>query len=129
LAELPSNIIDRFETKEINKAGIYLVTLFVNGIKTPVVVDDWIPVNRSNRPVFASNKDQEIWVILLEKAWAKLHRTYARTEAGLPSFATIHLLGTPAKSYFHDEMKSDADKFWADLKRFDKREYLMMAAS
>lgn len=83
----------------------------------------------NNRPAFASNKDQEIWVILLEKAWAKLHKTYARTEAGLPSFATIHLLGTPAKSYFHGEVKLDADKFWNDLKRYDQREYLMMAAS
>lgn len=78
------------------------MTLFVNGILTPVVVDDWIPVTRSNRPAFASCKsDQEIWVILLEKAWAKLHKTYARTEGGLPSFATIHLLGTPASSYYH----------------------------
>lgn len=57
LAEVPSNILDRFETKEINKAGIYLVTLFVNGVQTPVVVDDWIPVNRNKRPAFASNKE------------------------------------------------------------------------
>jgi len=96
---------------------------------TPVVVDDWIPVTRNNKPAFSSNKDQEMWVILLEKAWAKLHGTYARTEAGLPSFATMHLLGTPAKSYFHEEVKQDADKFWHELKRFDSREYLMMAAS
>ncbi len=54
---MPSNILDRFETKEINKAGIYLVTLFVNGVQTPVVVDDWIPVNRNKRPAFASNKE------------------------------------------------------------------------
>jgi hypothetical protein len=93
--------------------------LFINGVLTPVVVDDWIPVTSNNKPAFSSNKDQEVWVILLEKAWAKLHRTYARTEGGLPSFATIHLLGTPAESYYHDDMKKDVNKFWADLKKYD----------
>jgi len=53
-----------------------------------------------------------MWVILLEKAWSKLHKTYARTEGGLPSFATIHLLGTPAESYYHEEMLGDVEKFW-----------------
>jgi calpain-15 len=92
----------------MNKAGIYLITLYVNGVLTPVVVDDWIPV-KGNQLAFASNKDKEIWVCLLEKAWAKLHKTYARTEAGLPHFATIHLLGTPAYSVAHDEKKNDID--------------------
>lgn len=50
-----------------------------------------------------------MWVIILEKAWAKLHKTYARTEGGLPSFATIHLLGTPAESYYHEEMAKNID--------------------
>ena len=106
-----------------------MLTMFVNGILTPVVVDDWIPVTRSNRPAFSSNKDQEMWVILLEKAWAKLHKTYARTEGGLPSFATIHLLGTPAESYYHEEMAKNSEDFWNRLKRWDRREHLMIAAS
>jgi calpain-15 len=69
-------------------------------------------VTRNNRPAFSSTKDEELWVILLEKAWAKLHKTYARTEGGLPSFATIHLLGTPAESHFHEDMQKDVEKFW-----------------
>ncbi len=129
MAEIPSNIIDRFETKEMNAAGIYLITLYVNGVLTPVVIDDYIPVDQKNRLVFATNKDKEIWVCLLEKAWAKLHKTYARTEAGLPHFATTHLMGTPAYGVFHNEKKNDIDKFWEDLKRYDKREYFMIAAS
>ena len=60
-----------------------------------------------------------MWVIILEKAWAKLHKTYARTEGGLPSFATIHLLGTPAESYYHEEMAKNVDQFWNRLQRWD----------
>jgi len=55
MAEEPSNIMMRFVTKEINNAGIYLMTFFINGICTPVVVDDWVPTKR-NKPVFAGTK-------------------------------------------------------------------------
>lgn len=112
MAELPENISDRFETKVTNSAGIYLLTLFVNGIVTPVIIDDWIPVGDENKPAFSNNPTEEIWVSLLEKAWAKLHRTYARIESGYPAFAVMHLLGTPALTYYHDTEKNDKDQFW-----------------
>lgn len=85
----------RFYTDKVNSAGIYLMTFFVNGFETPVVVDDFVPT-KNGRPAFAGTKEQELWAILLEKAWAKLHGTYARTEAGLPSFACMHMVGTPS---------------------------------
>ena len=40
----PESIYDLFETRLVNKAGIYMVYLFVNGVRTPVIVDDYIPV-------------------------------------------------------------------------------------
>lgn len=47
MAEVPDNIKIRIETIEVNKAGIYLMTFFVNGILTPVIVDDWVPTKRN----------------------------------------------------------------------------------
>lgn len=67
-----------FETKEANKCGIYMVKLFINGVVTPVIVDDYLPTIY-NKPAFASSQDSELWVALLEKAWAKLHGSYALT--------------------------------------------------
>lgn len=78
LAEKPDRVQHLFYTKEINRAGCYLVYFYVNGIKTPVIVDDWFPVNEDGTIAFAHSKNQEIWVSLLEKAWAKLHGSYAR---------------------------------------------------
>ena len=79
---------------------------------TPVVVDDYLPVNPDDgKPAFASCRESEIWVSLLEKAWAKLHGTYARTEGGLPSFAAAHIMGVPSESVDHDTI-DDLDEFF-----------------
>lgn len=72
IAEREKRIIERFLTYKVNSAGIYLVTIFVNGTLTPIIIDDWFPV-RYGRPVFCRPNDgqNEIWAMLLEKAWAK----------------------------------------------------------
>jgi len=49
-----------------------------------------------DRPVFAHNKQAELWVSLLEKAWAKYHLTYNNTQGGLPSIAYRKITGFPA---------------------------------
>lgn len=39
------------------------------------------------------------------------------------------MLGTPSESFWHGDMQQEADDFWQRLKKFDEREYQMMAAS
>ena len=42
-----------------------------------VVVDDYIPVNQQGDPLFARPAaHRQIWVMILEKVWAKLHHSY-----------------------------------------------------
>ena len=44
---------------------------------------DHIPVySTTNRPVFCKANGNEVWVMLLEKAWAKLYKSYKQIEAG-----------------------------------------------
>ena len=38
-------------------------------------MDEYIPV-LYGKPAFTKAKDDELWVILLEKAWAKLYKNY-----------------------------------------------------
>ena len=105
LAEFPDRVSALFVTKELNAAGIYLVRFFINGNETPVIVDDHLPCNKNGGLAFASSRDDEMWVSILEKAWAKLHGTYARTEGGLPCFACSHLVGVPSESFLHDDVE------------------------
>lgn len=94
MAEIPERIQACFYTKEVNTAGIYLMSFFINGVKTPVIVDDWIPV-RMGMPCFSTSRAEEMWAMLLEKAWAKLQGTYARTVSGRCDVALAHLMGVP----------------------------------
>ena len=46
-------------------------------------VDEWIPGKNSITPAFSQvTEDNEFWAIILEKAWAKIHGTYMRTQGG-----------------------------------------------
>jgi len=102
MAEFPERVFARFITKTKNDAGIYLVTLFINGYETPVIVDDWFP-SIYGKPAFASTKDGELWAMILEKAWAKVHGSYMRTEGGQTAHAAQHLMGLPAFTIDHSE--------------------------
>ena len=44
MAERPDSIKARFYTQKKNDAGIYLVTFYISGQLTAVVVDDYLPV-------------------------------------------------------------------------------------
>ena len=118
LAEFPERIADLFVTKDMNDAGIYMVKFFINGIQHPVIVDDFLPCHPNGTPAFATSQDAELWVCILEKAWAKLHGTYARTEGGLPDFAASHLVGVPSESISHASVES-VDDFFEVLKISD----------
>ena len=118
-----------FITQSANRAGIYLVRFFLNGQEMPVIIDDFLPVNNSTgKPAFAKCRDGELWVSLLEKAWAKLHGTYARCSGGLPCFAANHIMGVPAESYVHSEVKDPAH-FYERIKSADRRSFTMIAST
>jgi len=37
-------------------AGVYLIYFYINGFKTPVIIDDQLPCYRNGRPLFATGK-------------------------------------------------------------------------
>jgi Calpain family cysteine protease len=49
----------------------------INGIMKKIAIDDYVPVYKeTNRPVFSKANKNCIWVMLIEKLWAKLKGSY-----------------------------------------------------
>jgi len=59
-----------------------------------ISVDDYIPCAKDTAsPKFSTPKDTEIWVMLLEKAFAKFCGGYANLEGGITIWAIRALTG------------------------------------
>jgi hypothetical protein len=84
LAERPE-LIRRIFSRYAVREGIYSVWVRVRGVPTEVIVDDYMPTHRGNL-VFSKPRagTQEVWVLILEKAWAKVHGTYEAISGGYP---------------------------------------------
>ena len=77
LCKFPELILNLFKTKTLNEDGYYEIIFYIDGIKQIVIIDDYIPVLKfTNQPYFAKFHENKIWVILLEKAWAKVNGGY-----------------------------------------------------
>lgn len=85
---------------------MYGIKFYVNGKWVTVVIDDKIPCVKKGwsgpfMPIFAGPKshsgqikeEKELWPMLFEKAWAKLHQSYEATAGGLTEDATSYLTG------------------------------------
>ena len=73
--------------KEKNNEGIYRVRFCKNGTWVTVTIDDYFPCYPvgeygAGTPIFSRTKGNELWVIILEKAYAKLHGSYCLLEDG-----------------------------------------------
>jgi len=101
VAEFPELIKARFITKKINKAGIYAVSLFINGKEKVVMVDDHFMVDQWNRPQYAKFSHNKMWVAILEKVWQKMLGSVWRTHFGYNNDAIMPFLGNAVYTMIH----------------------------
>lgn len=102
VAEFPGMIERLFEEQSVNSEGKYVVKLYDvrSSAWARVVLDDLIPCHkrplwqREGRPLYASASESgELWVPLLEKAFAKFAGTYGQLSGGCTSWAWQCLTG------------------------------------
>jgi calpain-15 len=76
-----------------------------------------------DRMVFAQCKNDEIWVPLIEKAWAKLLGSYTRIDRAFLECEALHTLtGSPSKYINHADLRNDKtkkNKHWEAMKSAD----------
>ncbi|KAJ1399286.1 hypothetical protein B484DRAFT_339454, partial [Ochromonadaceae sp. CCMP2298] len=83
LTEFPLLIEDLFETKEVNGAGCYRIRLCKNAWWQSVRVDDFFPCFPGAGAIYTRSNGNELWVMLLEKAYAKACGSYEAIKSGI----------------------------------------------
>jgi len=124
LAENPNRITKLFLSDKVNEFAVYGIKICKNGEWKEVVVDDYIPCTKDGMPVFSSAHGNELWVMLLEKAWAKLHGSYLRIEAGFAEHVMHDLTGAPT-----EVVESQRPDLFEILLKADKNNWVMAASA
>ncbi len=71
------------------------VKLFVDGVWTTIPLDACFPVNNFGGFCGAQPHHNEVWVMLLEKAWAKIYKSYDNIIAGYNHEGLVAISGAP----------------------------------
>lgn len=93
-----------------------------------MVVDDYFPYCPHKAEwAFSRANGNELWVLLMEKAWAKVFGSYQRIEAGTSGEALPCITGAPIEVFFHEEQKENdsLSYLWEKLKASDKKNYII----
>lgn len=134
---------DNFLTKTVNEAGCYALLFNVAGEDVEVVVDEWFPFYVDSKGVerfcFAQVRakyneqtrnqveEPELWVMLMEKAWAKICGSYEQAELGTAAEAFNNIDGTPVEVNFVKDYEKDNNYglLWEKMQNADLNCYPM----
>lgn len=138
LAETPERIRHVFAGREKDSQGFYVFKFYVMGVEKYAVVDDRLPTKDaeeiygpgysfsstgSRYGTFMSGVSENgaWWLPILEKAYAKLTKTYADMNGGNEWEALRAMTGMPVEGYESDELTSSEIMdiiTWADNKNY-----------
>lgn len=77
-------------------------------------------------PAFSKSNGSEIWVLLLEKCYAKMYGTYENIEAGQTIEAIKDLTGAPGKSI---KNTGDLNLIWDFILTNERKNYVLTCGS
>ena len=126
LAERPALVKRIFEGTHLDPSGAQGVWINVAGVWRQIVIDDFYPARNSGEFAFAHGRNGNLWVSMLEKAYAKAYKSYAAIDGGTGQNALRDLTGAPVERIKND-LKEDPNGFWYRLIDFDRKGYIMVA--
>jgi len=133
LTEFPLLIEDLFETKEVNGAGCYRIRLCKNAWWQSVRVDDFFPCFPGAGAIYTRSNGNELWVMLLEKAYAKACGSYEAIKSGWAYEGMMDMTGAPCKTIRFDDSTVQpliaSGQLWRDLVGYDQQNYIMSAST
>ena len=109
LCKFPNKLKKLFKQTLKNDLGFYEIILFIDGKRQVVIVDDYLPAyKKSKKLCFAKSTKNQIWVALLEKAWAKINGGYINIIAGNVKEGLEFLTGRGSLCYYLSGKKGEA---------------------
>jgi hypothetical protein len=123
IAEFDGAVFNLFQNKQVTKDGKYTINLFNPQTRMwdSVTIDDYVPcVN--NEPIMAKPQEHEMWVLLLEKAFAKWFGSYCQIQGAYCMVAYMFLVdcGGPCKVFTQNPRGTPP---------FDKNRYTIQEAT
>ena len=130
LCRFPQLVEKLFYFKEKTKEHIYGIYFYINGHKKLVLIDDYLPYVGVGFKQFAMSKSEEneIWVALMEKAWAKVNGNYIRIGCGGSPNEVFDVL-TEAYSEEITIKPNIKDALWNKLVEGAKKGFVMTAGT
>jgi hypothetical protein len=125
----PSNSSHSYQS-----AGVYTVRICKNGIWQPIRIDDYFPCYPGGGPIFSKCNGNELWVLLMEKAFAKCHGNYVAIQSGWPYEALLDLTGAPSKYIdLPDPEKitesSKLEEIWSEMSKGCAQQFILAAST
>ena len=131
LCDVPDFFNKLFHIKKKTEEHIYGIYFFLNGEWRLVLVDDYFPYKIENNVKkfrFSHSFKNEIWVSLLEKAWAKVNGCYARIACGGFCYEAFDVL-TEAYTEHLFITKDKKEELWQIMENSMKNNYPMTAGT
>ncbi|KAM3128089.1 hypothetical protein pb186bvf_019790 [Paramecium bursaria] len=119
----PDLLLQNFVTQTVNEYGLYGIRLSLNGVWKVIYIDDYFPICY-NQPVFAKPVNNAIWVMVIEKAWAKLYKSYQASSGGRIEEALKCLTGAPT-----EQLLTSDENFKQKLKNLIQQRAIIGASS
>jgi hypothetical protein len=121
-----TNTITKYD---LNK-NIFMIKLYLQGKPKYIIVDEYIPViNEDNTgnplPAFINPNKDTCWLLIIEKAIAKLHRSYGNTLRLLSSEIANVLSEAPLITFIHNLNKSK--KLWEYFYYAGKKNWIIFS--
>jgi hypothetical protein len=69
----------------------------------------------------------ELWVSLVEKAYAKAHRSYCNINGGFPICALRDLTGAPYKEY--NDLLNNKERLWVELQEAYLKKWILVCCT
>ena len=133
LAENPKLLKRVILTKKGNPYGLYRVKLCDMANWSIYSLDDYFPCYPLGQPFFAQNTSQELWPMLLEKAFAKKYGSYSRLVNGDCKEAFVDLTGCPTIQYNLNDPKLKEmvtnGELWMMIKEWRESKFYMTVGS